>query len=138
MCKILQHTCCSLLLENFFPFRAQQDSVIAAILTESSSTEQILGLCKIPKNVGQGPREHICKSRKVGGGIMDPLGCKFNSSQGPTPELPLMSSCNGPIEVALWALSIDPANWLGIYILTFDCMELKHGSIIIKSTSIIT
>jgi hypothetical protein len=36
-------------------------------------------------------------------GGTDPLGHKFNSSQGPTPELPLLSGCNGPIEVALQA-----------------------------------
>jgi hypothetical protein len=42
-----------LITRKFFSFQAQEDSVIAAILTKSSGTKKILGLFKIPKNTGQ-------------------------------------------------------------------------------------
>jgi hypothetical protein len=39
---------------------------------------------------------------------LHPLG--INSSQGPTPKLPLLFGCNGPIEVALSWLGTSPPN----------------------------
>jgi hypothetical protein len=66
---MLWQTCCSSLLQKFFSFRAQEDLVIATILTKSSNTKLISGLYKSPRM----PREQICKGREVGGGYNRPI-----------------------------------------------------------------
>jgi hypothetical protein len=66
---------------------------------ESCSSDQNCGLHKFPSNVGQ--RSRYAEALKLEGETMDSLGCNFYFLQGPIPVLPLPSSSNKLIKVAL-------------------------------------